>query len=262
LDPSGLAEFDFLKRPVSQMSPNEFHDWLVGQPGTPINIPPFPVTTVGSNDIPALLPNYPTQTKVGAILIGSIGIGQILPSDWLKPYEGFRPLIPQIIEDPLKALSGGPINIAWEPLSPAGAITVGNPQPGKVVTVGGAVVVDNPKYNLEFGFLYDMYDDKLKADIKAVIGLGPNAQLTGGANVELRPGTRPNFGANAGLDFSLNPLAIEYPFLFGPLQGAHVTIDSSISDGNFSVGGKLIIPYEPKNLPTFIKDIFRRFDRN
>jgi len=195
LDPSGLEEFDFLKKPVSQMSPNEFHNWLVGQPGTPINFPPIPVTTVGSYEIPALPPNYPTQTKVGAILIGSIGIGQILPSDWLKPYEEFRPLFPQFIEDPIKALSGGPINIAWEPLSPAVAITVGNPQSGKEAKVGAAVVVNNPKYDLEFGFLYDMYNDELKAAIKAVIGLGPGIQVTTGGSYINKPqeGMTPSF---------------------------------------------------------------------
>ena len=234
LDPSGFDEFYFLNKPVSQMSPNEFNNWLVGQPGTPINFPPFPVTPVGSNDLPTLPTNYTTQTKYEAYLIGSIGIGQILPSDWLKPYETFRPLIPQLIDDPLAFLYGSPANIAWSPSSSLGAITVGNPQAGKVATVGGAVVVDNPKYNLDFGFLYGYYNNDLNADIKATIGLGPNAQLTGGANIDWRPGSKPDFRANAGLEFPLGPFLGGATRPIKNLENSKIIIQTDIGKDFFS----------------------------
>jgi len=236
LDPSGLEGINYLEEHIRELIPGGYYGPPGNQtPGLPIRIPPFENPIENPQNLLPMPSNYPTETKYGAILVGSIGIGQILPNDWLKPYEHFQTLIPQLIDGPLAIFYGSPLNIAWAPSNPAVAITVGNPQPGKVATVGGAIVVDNPKYNLEFGFLYDYYNDDLKADIKAAISLGPNAQLTGGVNVDWKLGATPNFGANAGLELPLNTFLGSAPGPIKNIENSKIIIGTNISN-NFISG--------------------------
>ena len=238
LDPSGLEEFDFLKNPISQMSPDEFRDWLVGQPGTPINFPPFrkPFNDPSIFDDWVKLPEEASiGIKVDTKVWATVGLGPLLSPEIIGAIEEWSNLIPGQGNWPGLIAGGAPVTGTFRPGENNLAITIGNPQPGRVGEAGLGGKFVGPWFEFDIGAKYDWINDITGANTGIGIRPFPSIGFQGELIFIDRPGNSHSVGGKAGVVWS--------PGEFQPFPGIFPwSITPELSTGIEGGNGKPIRP--------------------